>query len=149
MKVILETTRLWEKRAFERRNGATVTSKEKATGPRLGVKAEVIPTWDDTSDVSQTTHVPNPGAPRAAMTEEGAMETISANFFNSNMLSCLRQSASTTVFPNALLKYNPLGCFSNVNVILKTHGEVIFPSWRRKEKNRKQDCKKKKAKLEH
>lgn len=45
------------------KEGATVMCKEKATGERLRVKAEVIQTRDDASDVREITDVPNPAAP--------------------------------------------------------------------------------------
>lgn len=45
------------------KDGAVVMCKEKAAGLRLRVKAEVIQTRDDASDVSEITDVPNLTAP--------------------------------------------------------------------------------------
>lgn len=46
-----------------RTDGLIEMCKEKATGPRLRVKAEVIQTREDPSDASEITNVPNLTAP--------------------------------------------------------------------------------------
>lgn len=50
-------------RRRKKKDGVAVTCKEKATGLRLRVKAEVTQTGDGASDVGEITHVSNLTAP--------------------------------------------------------------------------------------